>query len=150
MKNFPLTQIKGIGEKRAKVFAKLGIYTLYDLLNYFPRNYIDMTRPTPICSLVSGESAVVVGKVCSPVTEKRVRGDMLIYTFSVTDADPKIDDGHPSPTDTVRVTLFNRKFLAASIKEGQELTLIGKAMGLGFFKEISSPNIPSQKISLSK
>ncbi len=141
MKNFPLTQIKGIGEKRAKVFAKLGIYTLYDLLNYFPRNYIDMTRPTPICSLVSGESAVVVGKVCSPVTEKRVRGDMLIYTFSVTDADPKIDDGHPSRTDTVRVTLFNRKFLAASIKEGQELTLIGKAMGLGFFKEISSPTI---------
>jgi len=141
MTNFPITAVKGIGEKKAKIFAKLGIYTLYDLLNYFPRNYIDLTKPTPICALSSNESAVVVGKVCTEVAKKQIRNDMVIYSFSVSDADVNIDEGHPSPTDTLRVTLFNRKYVAESLKMGQELTLMGKVSGFGLFKEMASPNI---------
>ena len=35
----PITHLKGIGEKTAKLFAKIGIYTAEDLLVYFPRDY---------------------------------------------------------------------------------------------------------------
>ena len=35
----PLTALKGIGEKTARVFAKAGIFTLEDLLEYYPRSY---------------------------------------------------------------------------------------------------------------
>ena len=38
MNTEPLTTLKGIGEKTEKLFAKLGIYTVGDLLRYYPRS----------------------------------------------------------------------------------------------------------------
>ena len=40
--------IKGVGEQRAKALARLGVRTLGDLLNYFPRTYEDRTAVRPI------------------------------------------------------------------------------------------------------
>ena len=37
----PVTDLRGVGPARAEVFRKLGIFTLYDLLAYFPRDYED-------------------------------------------------------------------------------------------------------------
>ena len=39
--------LKGIGEKRAALLHKLGIDTVGDLLNHYPRDYIDLTEPVP-------------------------------------------------------------------------------------------------------
>ena len=43
--------IKGVGEQRAKALARLGVRTLGDLLNYFPRAYEDRTAVRPIAQL---------------------------------------------------------------------------------------------------
>ncbi|MFI3206979.1 MAG: hypothetical protein R3Y33_07000, partial [Clostridia bacterium] len=40
--------IKGIGPKKAELFANLGIFTDLDLLRYYPRNYEDWTKPVDI------------------------------------------------------------------------------------------------------
>lgn len=40
--------VKGVGEARAKVLNKLGIYTLEDLITYYPRNYEDRSRVTAL------------------------------------------------------------------------------------------------------
>lgn len=37
--------VKGVGEARAKTLNNLGIYTLEDLITYYPRNYEDRSKP---------------------------------------------------------------------------------------------------------
>ena len=49
--------IKGVGEQRAKALARLGVRTLGDLLNYFPRAYEDRTAVRPIAELALDETA---------------------------------------------------------------------------------------------
>ena len=43
----PITSVKGIGEKTQKAFAKMGVYTVGDILLHFPRNYIQYPHPVP-------------------------------------------------------------------------------------------------------
>lgn len=43
-----ITEIKGVGQRRAKLYEKLGIYTVGDLLEHYPRGYIDLTGPLTI------------------------------------------------------------------------------------------------------
>ena len=47
--------IKGIGEKKALAFNKLGVFTLYDLVSYFPRKYDDRTQYRPIAQVMDGD-----------------------------------------------------------------------------------------------
>ena len=43
--------LKGVGEKRAAYFKKLEVETVYDLLHFYPRDYLDFSSPTPIFSI---------------------------------------------------------------------------------------------------
>ncbi len=70
--------IRGIGETRAKALAKLGIYTLADLIGYFPRGYEDRTLTRPIRELVVGESACVRAMVAGDPTAARISGGRTI------------------------------------------------------------------------
>ena len=56
---------RGIGEKREMFLEKIGIRTVEDLLEYFPRAYLDRRYVIPIKDLMVGQDATVVGKVTS-------------------------------------------------------------------------------------
>ena len=60
-------EIKGVGEKTEKLFAKLGIYTVGDLLRYYPRNYDVYEEAVPIAEVEDGRTVTV--------TRKRSDGD---------------------------------------------------------------------------
>ncbi|MDG2992343.1 ATP-dependent DNA helicase RecG [Candidatus Synechococcus calcipolaris G9] len=68
-----LGQWPGIGSRLGDRLAKLGLYTLRDLLFYYPRDYIDYARQIPIRDLTPGETVTVVGKVrrCNCFTSPR-------------------------------------------------------------------------------
>ena len=51
--------LKGVGEKRAELFAKKGIKTVEDLLYYFPRSHEDRTEKKDIADCVEGETVCV-------------------------------------------------------------------------------------------
>jgi ATP-dependent DNA helicase RecG len=55
--------LKGVGPKKSAVFNTLGIYTLEDLVYYFPRTYLDRTRQRSIGALIEGEMTTVVGQI---------------------------------------------------------------------------------------
>jgi len=57
--------LKGVGPKRAELLYKQNIHTFEDLLNLFPRRYLDKTTIKSIASLREGETATVVGEVRS-------------------------------------------------------------------------------------
>ena len=51
----PMTSLKGVGQKRAEVYEKVGVKTVYDLLCYYPRDYLDLTVTTPVSDTQIGE-----------------------------------------------------------------------------------------------
>ena len=71
--------LKGVGEKRAKLFQKLGAPTVGDLLRLYPRAYEDWSVHTPVRETVLGEVAVVQGTVLQRPSEQRIRGGKLLY-----------------------------------------------------------------------
>ena len=57
--------LKGVGPKLGYLLNKLGIYTVSDLLYYFPRKYVDYSSRTRICDLREGETTTIFGKIRS-------------------------------------------------------------------------------------
>ena len=77
-----IRRLRGVGEKRAQLFAKLGAPTVGDLLRLYPRDYQDWTELTPIADLQEGDISVVRGEVLAPPTEQRIRGGKLMHRAS--------------------------------------------------------------------
>ena len=125
-----ITTLKGVGEKRAKLYQKLGINTLNDLINHFPRTYIDFTQPVPIKDAIIGENNVISGIVTKRLPISRIRKGMTIYKAVVTDGE----------TD-ITIIIYNSEFLYDKLKLNQSFVLYGKVNGNFLRREMTSPLI---------
>lgn len=66
--------VKGIGEKTEKLFARLAIFTVEELLEHYPRNYESYGEIVPAAQVKAGEASVVeVSLVAAPLV-KKIRG----------------------------------------------------------------------------
>lgn len=108
-----LSKIKGISEKREKCLNRLGIFSLSDILAFYPKSYENRTVLKKIAELTNGESVSVKGIVTS--IEKRKINPKL----SVTNADIYDDTG------AVRLVFFNREYAVSNLIEGEEYTFYG-------------------------
>ena len=124
--------LKGVGEKRATLYEKLGIRTLWDLLCHYPRGYEDWSAPRLISDAETGVPCCIRGWVVNAPTEYRVRKGMTLYRFRVT-------DGYSS----LQVTLFNNPYTAAKIRRDDEILLYGTVVSDGRRAEMTSPQIGS-------
>ncbi len=81
-----VTYVKGVGPKVSTLLNKLGIFTAYDLLHYFPRKHLDYAQRTPISSLKTGQEVTIFGKILSVTyfTSKR-RQNLTIITITISD-----------------------------------------------------------------
>ena len=70
--------IKGIGEKTALLFQKLEIYSIKDLLHYFPRDYEQVNDVAPISSLKEKDTVIIQGTVIQIKPLKKVRNLMIL------------------------------------------------------------------------
>ncbi|MFR7743568.1 MAG: hypothetical protein ACLU3I_09955 [Acutalibacteraceae bacterium] len=68
----PVTDLRGVGPARAAALQRLGIFTLYDLLAYFPRDYEDRTNPVEIAQLQPGVPACFEALVVSQPVLRRI------------------------------------------------------------------------------
>ena len=78
----PIEYLKGVGEKRAECYEKLGVKTVYDLLCHYPRSYIDYTSPVPIADAPTNEPCIVKGRVVKKLPEARIRKGLSVYKES--------------------------------------------------------------------
>jgi ATP-dependent DNA helicase RecG len=122
--------LKGVGEKRAALFLKLGIVTVKDLLYYFPRAYEDRTKIKKINETGIDETCSVLGTIITPIREQRIKGAMLLYKFAISDGESKLS-----------VTLYNQKYTAEKLEEGKTYLFFGKISGNLFLREMNSPAI---------
>ena len=61
--NLPMNTLPGVGVKTAHNFAKLNIYSVWDLLRHLPVRYEDRTRIQAISGLIPGTSALILGEI---------------------------------------------------------------------------------------
>ena len=111
----PIGALRGVGEKRAKLFEKLGAPTAGDLLRTYPRGYEDLSHPIPIRSAVPGEPCAVRAVVVRGPAAVRTHGGIMLTRASA-------DDG-----ETVfPVSFFNNPYVANTLREGEEYIFYGK------------------------
>lgn len=127
----PIIELKGVGEKTQKLFAKLNLYTVGDLLAFYPRDYDNFREPVPIGSAVRGEVCAVRGAVTGIPNEKRVR-NLHILNVNVSDA-----------TGNLQLTFFNMPFLKKTLKQGGFYIFRGTIQSRGTFKIMEQPKIYS-------
>lgn len=113
--NKNISVLNGIGPKRAELFCTLGLFTVGDLLSYFPRGYEDRTKVKKIAELTDGETVCVRGRAVSPLRENRIRKNM--YVCSV-----KISDG----TSFLELVWFNNRFIKQMFRLDTEYIFYGK------------------------
>lgn len=111
----PLTVLHGVGPKNAELLQGVGLYTLEDLLYYFPRRYDDYSQLKTINRLQYGEELTIIGTVQS-VFGRPVRGGQTHITEVV------VSDG----TGALRVTWFNQPWILNRLSEGTQIVLSGK------------------------
>lgn len=109
---------KGVGPQRAKLFRKLGVPTVGDLLRLYPRAYEDWSQHCLIRDTTLNEVAVVKATVLRRPTEHRVKGGKLLYKTTVTDGD-----------SDMALTFFNNKYIPTLLREGETYLFRGKVTG---------------------
>ena len=83
--NKNIQYIKGVGPARVKLLNKLGIYTLNDIINYFPRTYEDRSKTKKLSDIYDGEEILVIAKVITTVVVRKIRKGLTIYKVIVSD-----------------------------------------------------------------
>lgn len=128
-----ITTIKGIGEKTAKTFEKLGIQTVENLLEHYPRSYEVFEPPVPITTLQEGNVVSIEGSVCTNVEAKRIR-NLQIISCRVKDS-----------TANIQLTWFNMPYLKTSLKLGYKFIFRGKVVRKNGMLTIEQPKIMNRE-----
>lgn len=120
--------LKGVGEKRAALLAKLGIFTFWDLLTFYPRAYENWGNIVSIKDAPMNETVCIRAVAGMRCRESRIRSGLTLYKTEITDGENIID-----------VTFFNNKFAAQKIEQGKEYLFFGKITGKGYYRSMNSP-----------
>ena len=106
--------LKGVGPARAETFAHLGVHTVGDLLEYFPRDWNFVPEPTKIAQMLPGEDTAVIGLVESTDYQDYRRQPIFEAIIS--------DD-----TGVCRIIWFHGGYLRNQLEPGQVIIASGKA-----------------------
>ena len=107
--------IKGVGPNRVLLLNKLGIFTLKDLITYYPRTYEDRSKPKYIYECEDGEEVLIEAVVCSGMTNVRLKGKTM-QRLIVRDE-----------TASATITWFNQPYLKSKFTIGNKYKFFGKA-----------------------
>lgn len=129
--------LKGVGEKRAKILNKLGIFTVGDLLRFYPRDYTDWSKITPIDAAPFDEPCCIRATVDHKPRGAKISKSMTIYKTVATDGE-----------SLCNITIFNSKYLAESLEAGEEYLFYGKVGGNFHRREMTSPLIEKASVGM--
>ena len=107
-------RLKGVGPKMSEALAAVEVHSLLELLQHYPRRYLDRTRQASIEELAVGEEAMVVGEV-RKVTTRRTRNRRTLTTVDFGDG-----------TGRLSLTFFNQAWRERQLKPGMSAIVYGK------------------------
>ena len=111
-----IKEIKGIGEKTQKLFEKVGVSTVGDLIRYYPRGYDVYEDAVPVSEVEEGRTQTITGTVYGRIQVSGSRS-MQVTTLYVKDL-----------TGTIKVIWFRMPFLRNTLAKGAVITLRGRVV----------------------
>ncbi len=119
--------VKTVGPNRVKLLNKLNIYTLKDLIEYYPRDYEDRSKPKNLYECTDGEEVLIEAMAAGRITEMH-KGRMTISRLIVKDQ-----------TGTCYMTWFNQGYLRDKFQTGRMYRFFGKISNKNGRLEMNSP-----------
>lgn len=126
--------VKGVGPSRVKLLNKIGIYTLKDLLLYFPREHEDRSKTKKITELLDGEETLIKVVCVSKMAEIRIRRGLTLYKLIVRD-----------DTGICQITWYNQSYLKTKFKLGNSYLFYGKVSNKFGKIEMNSPTFDEER-----
>ena len=112
--DIPVSRLRGVGERKEQALADVEITTVLDLLEHYPRRYIDRTREAAIDELEPGDEAMVLGTVVN-VDTRRTKARKTMVTATLSDGSGRL-----------KLTFFNQPWRARQLGEGTQAVVFGK------------------------
>lgn len=124
--------VKGVGPKRAELLERLGIYTIRDLLFYFPRDYQDRRNIVSISKMLPGEYATVIG-IVRAINESRPyrRGSRVRHILKVAVSDD---------TGIMHLVWFNQPYRKKRFIIGEKYVFSGRVSTQALTNEMNNPD----------
>ncbi len=114
--NIPVSDLRGVGPKRAELLAGKGVYTVLDLFYFIPRDYEDRSKTLPFDQLEDGKPAYVKGEIVWCGEEKLFRARKKLYKIIISE-------------DMHRIELvwfnINKAYFSSISVPGQEISVYG-------------------------
>ena len=111
-----ISELKGVGEKTTRLFHRIGVRTVGDLIRYYPRTYEVFEDPVCIGEVCEGRTCTVTGTVFGRIQVSGNRS-MQVTTLWLKDL-----------TGTLKVIWFRMPFLRTTLGKGGTLTLRGRVL----------------------
>lgn len=112
--NDPITALKGIGEKTAKLYQKLGIHTIQDLITHYPRDYEEWRDIVNIGALITGQVHAIHAAVINAPHTMNIRKNMSVTTVRVKDESGACD-----------LVFFNMPYIRNTLQVGKQYIFRG-------------------------
>ncbi len=128
--NDNIRYLKGIGEKRAELFHKLGVFTIRDLLYHLPRGYEDRSNVCAVADLKEGDHVCVRVFPAGGVRSFKARTGARVTQVHMSDG-----------TGLLAVTWFNSSYIEKMLRSSDEFVLFGKVEFRGRFPGMINPVI---------
>ncbi len=127
LSEIPVGRLRGVGDKKSKALAGQEIVSVLDLLQHYPRRYLDRTRQARIEELEVGEEATVLGEV-RRVSSRRIRNRRTLTNV-------EFGDG----TGRLSLTFFNQPWRERQLSEGTQAIVYGKVELYRGRRQMSNP-----------
>lgn len=125
--------VKGIGDKTAKLFKKLGVEKIEDLLHYYPRDYDTFKAPAPVSELLPETIAAVEGTLTKTADVMKFN-HLQVVSASIRDI-----------SGILKLTWYNMPFLRSTLKAGEHFIFRGRVVKKRGVLIMEQPEIYSPK-----
>ena len=126
--NTDVRYLKGIGEKKALSLNRLGVFSLCDLISFFPRRYEDRSVFKPIMLAENGESVCIRALVADTPRLSRIRRGLDIVRLRAVDDSGSVD-----------ISYFSQSYVKDSLVRGESYVFYGKMEINGHQRSMTNP-----------
>ncbi len=125
----PVESLSGIALRRKAQLNRMGIYSLYDLITYFPRDYEDWSNISSVEELVDKEEASFIAYVRQKPTLQR-KGKLSILRVTLADE-----------SGVIKGIWFNQPYLLQKLTPGERYFFRGKIRRDGRNFDVNNPMV---------
>ncbi len=128
-----VSEIKGVGPKTVAKLNVLGIYTIDDLINYFPTKYDDRRKLNKIADCTHEEKVLIKIRIVDITPIRKVNRQKSIFKIRALDS-----------TGFVDLIFFNQEYFYKKLSKGDIYYAYGRCKNQGSL-EITNPDMEHEK-----